>query len=132
MNAHCERVIGGIRREVLDHVLIMGEAHARHVLASHQDHYDMQRPHQDRDQLSPAAQEHPATVHDLDTRRLLRTRILGGLVNEYRHAAWPAAMTFRAAHLPGEEHQLRFQEPPRTATRPMTGNPAGGMVQVSV
>jgi putative transposase len=28
MNAHCERVIGTIRREVLDHVLIMNEAHA--------------------------------------------------------------------------------------------------------
>jgi hypothetical protein len=29
MNAHCERVIGSIRREALDHVLITGEAHAR-------------------------------------------------------------------------------------------------------
>jgi hypothetical protein len=28
MNAHCERVIGTIRREALDHVLIMNEAHA--------------------------------------------------------------------------------------------------------
>jgi transposase InsO family protein len=35
MNAHCERVIGTIRREVLDHVLIMNEAHARQVLAEY-------------------------------------------------------------------------------------------------
>jgi putative transposase len=34
MNAHCERIIGSIRREALDHVLIMGEAHARQVLAA--------------------------------------------------------------------------------------------------
>jgi putative transposase len=34
MNAHCERVIGSIRREALDHILITGEAHARQVLAA--------------------------------------------------------------------------------------------------
>ncbi|MBQ0901996.1 hypothetical protein [Micromonospora sp. U21] len=34
MNAHCERGIGSIRREALNHVLIMNEAHARHVLAT--------------------------------------------------------------------------------------------------
>ncbi|MFE9941265.1 integrase [Streptomyces hirsutus] len=28
VNAHCEQVIGSIRREALDHVLIIGEAHA--------------------------------------------------------------------------------------------------------
>ena len=39
MNAHCERVIGSIRREVLDHVLILGEAHARQVLAVYESHY---------------------------------------------------------------------------------------------
>jgi putative transposase len=38
MNAHCERVIGSIRREVLDHILILGEAHARQVLAAYQRH----------------------------------------------------------------------------------------------
>jgi hypothetical protein len=26
-------------------------------------------------------------VHDLDSRRLLRTRVLGGLINEYRYTA---------------------------------------------
>lgn len=38
MNAHCERVIGSIRREVLDHVLIVNEAHARLVLDAFQRH----------------------------------------------------------------------------------------------
>ncbi|MFJ8958995.1 integrase core domain-containing protein [Lentzea sp. NPDC102401] len=45
MNAHCERIIGSIRREVLDHILIMGEAHARQVLAAYQMHYNEHRPH---------------------------------------------------------------------------------------
>ncbi|MCC8251548.1 integrase core domain-containing protein [Saccharothrix luteola] len=87
MNAHCERVIGTIRRELLDHILIMGEAHARQVLTTYEDHYNRHRPHQARDQLPPDARQHPAAVHNLDTRRLQRNRVLGGLINEYRHAA---------------------------------------------
>ncbi|MFI1338467.1 integrase core domain-containing protein [Streptomyces sp. NPDC020845] len=46
MNAHCERIIGSIRREALDHVLIMNEAHARHILAAYERHYNEHRPHQ--------------------------------------------------------------------------------------
>ncbi|MFC5059823.1 integrase core domain-containing protein [Saccharothrix xinjiangensis] len=87
MNAHCERVIGTIRRELLDHILITGETHARQVLKTYEDHYNRHRPHQARDQLPPETQQHPAAEHDLDTHRVLRTRILGGLINEYRHAA---------------------------------------------
>ncbi|GAA3675738.1 hypothetical protein GCM10022267_73210 [Lentzea roselyniae] len=86
-NAHCERIIGAIRREVLDHILIMGEAHARQVLTAYQGHYNKHRPYRARGQLPPEAQEQPAAVHDLRTRRLLRTRILGGLIDEYGNAA---------------------------------------------
>ncbi|WP_089104138.1 integrase core domain-containing protein [Streptomyces hyaluromycini] len=87
MNAHCERIIGSIRREVLDHVLIANEAHARKVLAAYERHHNEHRPHQARHQLPPEAHEQPATVHDLDIRMVLRTRILGGLINEYRYTA---------------------------------------------
>ncbi|MFD9737342.1 integrase core domain-containing protein [Umezawaea sp. NPDC059074] len=87
MNTHCERVIGTLRRELLDHILIMDEGHAQQLLKTYEEHYNRHRPHQARDQLPPADQRHTAAVHDPDTRRLLRTRILGGLINEYRHAA---------------------------------------------
>jgi putative transposase len=87
MNAHCERVIGSIRREVLDHILIVGQAHARQVLKTYESHYNRHRPHQTRDPLPPEVQQHPAAAHDLATRRLLRTRILSGLINEYGYAA---------------------------------------------
>ena len=50
-------------------------------------HYNEHRYHQFRDLPPPDAAEHPAAIHDLDNGRLLRTRILGGLINEYRHAA---------------------------------------------
>jgi transposase InsO family protein len=87
MNAHCERVIGTIRREALDHVLIMNEAHARHVLTAYQRHYNEHRPHRARDQLPPGAGQQPIAVHEFEGRRLLRSRVLGGVINEYRYAA---------------------------------------------
>ncbi|WP_406601736.1 integrase core domain-containing protein [Lentzea sokolovensis] len=59
MNAHCERIIGSIRREVLDHVLIMREGHACQVLAACQAHYNGHRPHQARAQRPPDMQEPP-------------------------------------------------------------------------
>lgn len=87
MNAHCERAIGTIRREALDHVLILGENHAQKVLTEYQDHYNEHRPHRSRKQLPPDATQPPPSVHDLDDRRLLRTRVLGGMINEYRYVA---------------------------------------------
>ncbi|WP_368656231.1 integrase core domain-containing protein [Streptomyces viridosporus] len=63
MNAHGERIIGSIRREMPDHVLMVNEAHARQVLAAYRRHYNTHRPHQARQQLPPDAEERPdATV----------------------------------------------------------------------
>jgi transposase InsO family protein len=87
MNAHCERLIGTLRREALDHLLIWNETHARHVLDAYAHHYNRHRPHQARGQLPPLAQEHPAPVTDPTTHRLLRTRVLGGVISEYRYPA---------------------------------------------
>ncbi|MEV6742329.1 hypothetical protein AB0N14_37780 [Streptomyces sp. NPDC051104] len=67
-------------------VLILNEAHARQVLAAYQQHHNERRPHQARNQLPPEAHEQPAAT-DIGTRRLQRTRILGGIINEYRYAA---------------------------------------------
>src|ERR1700736_6430206 len=44
-NAHAERLIGSIRRECLDHVVVFGERHLRHVLLSYKDYYNATRPH---------------------------------------------------------------------------------------
>jgi putative transposase len=87
MNAHCERVIGTIRREILDHLLIWNETHARHVLDEYARHYNSHRPHESRGQLPPFAHEHPMPMTAPTARPLLRTRVLGGVINEYRYAA---------------------------------------------
>ncbi|WP_425574380.1 integrase core domain-containing protein [Streptomyces javensis] len=62
MNAQCERVIGTLRREVLDHLLIWNETHARQILDAYAQHYNCHRPHQARTQLPPLAHEHPKPI----------------------------------------------------------------------
>ena len=89
MNAICERLVGTLRRELLDRVLILGEAHLRAVLTDYQAHYNTARPHQNIAQRVPADEPdaHPATVTDIGTRQIRRKPILNGLINEYVHAA---------------------------------------------
>ncbi|WP_407700674.1 integrase core domain-containing protein [Streptomyces endophyticus] len=87
MNAHCERVIGTIRREALDHVLVINEAHARRVLAEFQKHYNSHRPHRSRDQRPPEAPQAPPVLPVGTPCKLLHTRILGGVISQYQYAA---------------------------------------------
>jgi transposase InsO family protein len=44
-NGHAERLIGSIRRECLDHVVVLGEAHLRRVLVTYADYYNELRTH---------------------------------------------------------------------------------------
>ncbi len=44
-NAYAERVIGSIRRECRDHLIIFNEAHLRRVLVAYRDYYNRVRTH---------------------------------------------------------------------------------------
>jgi hypothetical protein len=44
-NGYCERAIGSIRRECLDHVVVFGERHLRHLLRSYATYYNSARTH---------------------------------------------------------------------------------------
>ena len=70
-------------------MLILGEAHLRSVLAEYQAHYNTARPHQGIAQRVPADERDPhrATLTDVDTWQIHRKPVLGGLINEYTHAA---------------------------------------------
>ena len=89
MNATCERLIGTLRREVLDRVLILGERHLLSVLTEYQAHYNTARPHQGISQRIPDDEpDGPrATVTHVNSQRIRRKPVLGGLINEYTHAA---------------------------------------------
>ena len=89
MNAICERLVGTLRRELLDRVLIFGERHLRTVLAEYQAHYNTARPHQGIAQRVSVDERdaHPATVTGFDTRQIRRKPVLNGLINEHTHAA---------------------------------------------
>ena len=89
MNAICERLVGTLRRELLDRMLILGEGHLRTILAEYQVHYNTARPHQGIAQRVPGG-EHDGghiTVTGLDRERIYRKPVLGGLINEYARAA---------------------------------------------
>ena len=87
-NAICERMIGTLRRELLDRVLILGERHLRLVLTEFLAHYNGTRPHRTLHQLSPHQAETAAPEPiNLAAHRLRRKPILGGLTSEYQIAA---------------------------------------------
>jgi putative transposase len=89
MNATCERLIGTLRRELLDRMLVLSEAHLRAVLIEYQVHYNTARPHQGIAQRVPDAGcvAPYSAMTDLDIERIRRRPVLCGLINEYTHAA---------------------------------------------
>ncbi|MDA8356850.1 MAG: integrase core domain-containing protein [Actinomycetota bacterium] len=87
-NAICERVIGTIRRECLDRMLILGRRHLEAVLGEYVEHYNAHRPHRSLSQRPPAdCDAAPPTISDVDAARLRRTDHLGGLIHEYQMVA---------------------------------------------
>ena len=86
-NAICERVIGTLRRELLDRLLTLNHTHLIKVLHEYRSHYNRHRPHQSRAQRPPDIQANPPPTTGLADHPVRRTPILNGLINEYQHAA---------------------------------------------
>jgi putative transposase len=86
-NAICERMVGTLRRELLDRLLIINEQHLRQVLTEYLRHYNTARPHRALHQLPPAqAHSRPPEIN-LAEHRIHRKQVLGGLTSEYQIAA---------------------------------------------
>jgi transposase InsO family protein len=54
-NAFAERLIGSIRRECLDHIVVLGEAHLRRILRSYSAYYNDIRTHRSLDKDAPVS-----------------------------------------------------------------------------
>jgi len=81
-NAVCERFLGSVRRECLDHLLVLSERHLRRILRAYVAYFNAERPHQGIDQRIPApaaAVEHAGGVQATPT--------LGGLHHAYQRVA---------------------------------------------
>ncbi len=77
-NSYSERWIRTIREEILDHLLVINEAHLRRVLKEFIDFYNSRRPHQGLNQQSPIPRAEPANSGSVE-----RCPILGGIINDY-------------------------------------------------
>src|SRR5258708_40026454 len=96
-NAICERLIGALRREVLDRLLIVNEHHLRQLLTEYLAHYNTARPHRALGQLTPAqADTRPPEPVDLAEHRIRRKQVLGGLTHQHYIAALPAQGRYRS------------------------------------
>ena len=72
-NGYCERLIGLIRRECLDHIVVFGERHLRRLLRAYADYYNRTRTHLSLDKDSTASRAVEPIGH------ILPVPILGGL-----------------------------------------------------
>lgn len=84
MNSTCERFLGSIRRECLDHILILGERHLQSVLNEYVDYFNASRPHQGLDQHIPVARSEESRPNRV---RVVALPVLNGLHHHYRRAA---------------------------------------------
>jgi hypothetical protein len=114
-NAICERIIGTLRRELLDRLLIVNEHHLRHVLTEYLRHYNTGRPHRSLGQLTPAqADRHPPDPVNLAEHRIRRKQVLGGLTREYYIAALPFPRCYRKRR---SRPRIVFPSPTRSHQR---------------
>jgi transposase InsO family protein len=76
-NGFAERLIGSIRRECLDHMIVLGEAHLRRILRTYAHYYNEIRTHRSLDKDSPVSR----SVQRIGSIR--SHAVLGGLHHHY-------------------------------------------------
>ena len=82
-NPYAERVIGSIRRECLDHVIVLGEEHLRKTLRSYVRYYHDDRIHKSLDQRPPHGRE----VEPVENGSIVALPRVGGLHHRYTRVA---------------------------------------------
>ena len=76
-NGFAERLIGSIRRECVDHIVVLGEAHLRQILTTYAAYYNELRTHRS---LGKDAPIHRTIQH---VGRIASEPVVGGLHHHY-------------------------------------------------
>jgi len=82
-NPYCERLIGSLRRELLDRVTVMSERHLRQLLSAYLEYYHRARPHMGLGHNAPE----PRAVEPPERGRVVAEPMVGGLHHRYRRCA---------------------------------------------
>ncbi len=82
-NPYCERVIGSIRRECLDHFIILSENHLCHILKDYMDYYNNCRTHLSLDRNSPSLRD----IEPPSKGKVISIPQVGGLHHVYKRVA---------------------------------------------
>lgn len=95
-NPYAERVSGSIRRESLDHVILLGKRHLRRALCSYVHYYHRARTHLSLRKYTPNGR--PSQPPDLG--RIVEFPCVGGLHHEYARmaACRPSQLTIQEGH----------------------------------
>jgi putative transposase len=82
-NPYVERLIGTLRRECLDHTVVLNDAHLRRLLRDYLTYYHGYRTHLSLGKDAPE----PRAVEHVDQGRIVETPLVGGLHHRYTRRA---------------------------------------------
>ncbi len=82
-NPYAERMIGTLRRELLDRVIVLNEAHLRRLMTSYLEYYHTIRLHLSLYRNAPI----PRPIQGLSEGKVIAMMHVGGLYQGYRRAA---------------------------------------------
>jgi hypothetical protein len=83
-NSYCERVIGTLRRDCLNHVIVVGEQHLRCIPRKYLEYYHRSRTHLALDKDAPELRQRESA----DGGKVIALPMVGGLHHRYARRAW--------------------------------------------
>jgi putative transposase len=82
-NGYAERFVGTLRRELLDHIIVLNERHLLRLVRQHASYYNADRPHMSLDRDAPMAR----AIQPPSRGRIISLPRIGGLHHRYSRAA---------------------------------------------
>lgn len=84
MNPYAETWVQRIKRECLDHFLVLGERHLRHLIREYLVHFHEERPHQGLGNRPLGETHPPPAVDTIPADEIVCRERLGGLLRHYQ------------------------------------------------